>query len=180
MYRHGTDRRTGARHGRRSNRGTDFSSGWRSNTRTYLQRTGWADWWKRGSEGCWIRTDSQKSSKLWRAGNTDRDAGDRYQGCWPSVPISERWKNRSVRWSWCRKDRSYPGTDYQYCNGAWRLFCIHWCRRTYPWRKWPLLWDDRIRSYQKDSDGIRSDEWTTWSTYESRTYRTDSCRIFPW
>ena len=37
---HGTDRRTGARHGRRSNRGTDFSSGWRSNTRTYLQRTG--------------------------------------------------------------------------------------------------------------------------------------------
>ena len=30
------------------------------------------------------------------------------------------------------KDRSYPGTDYQYCNGAWRLFCIHWCRRTYP------------------------------------------------
>ena len=33
-------RRTGARHGRRSNRGTDFSSGWRSNTRTYLQRTG--------------------------------------------------------------------------------------------------------------------------------------------
>ena len=36
----GTDRRTGARHGRRSNRGTDFSSGWRSNTRTYLQRTG--------------------------------------------------------------------------------------------------------------------------------------------
>ena len=26
--------------GRRSNRGTDFSSGWRSNTRTYLQRTG--------------------------------------------------------------------------------------------------------------------------------------------
>ena len=40
--------------------------------------------------------------------------------------------NRSVRWSRCRKDRSYPGTDYQYCNGAWRLFCIHWCRRTYP------------------------------------------------
>ncbi len=28
------------RHGRRSDRGTDFSSGWRSNTRTYLRHYG--------------------------------------------------------------------------------------------------------------------------------------------
>ena len=47
-------------------------------------------------------------------------------------PLSEGWKDRSVRRCRCRKDRADPGADPKHCHRARRIFCIHRSRRAYP------------------------------------------------
>merc|ERR1712025_1529435 len=53
-----------------------------------------------------------------------RDPCHRYQGCRLTRPLRQGRKDWSLRWSWCRQDRTHYGADQQCCQGSWWLLRV--------------------------------------------------------